>query len=82
MLTLMQNIEFNYQKRLTKDTSKIRADTKLLVPADKTTNSYHLDSHSYNQLMHTDCYNEVIQESAKQHRQQNNIRGEKNRRKS
>ena len=58
MLTLVQNIEFNYQscdfqKRLTKDTTQIKADTKLLVPADKTTNFYRLDSHSYNQLMHT-----------------------------
>ena len=58
MLTLVQNIEFNYQscdfqKRLAKDTTQIKADTKLLVPADKTTNFYRLDSHSYNQLMHT-----------------------------
>ena len=35
------------------DTTQIRADTKLLVPADKTTNFCRLDSHSYNQLMHT-----------------------------
>ena len=58
MLKLIQNIEFNkdkseFQKQLSHDTSKIKADAKMYIPADKTTNFYCLNTDSYKQLMDT-----------------------------
>ena len=48
MLKLIQNIEFKkdkceFQKQLSQDTSKIKADAKMYIPADKTTNYYRLN---------------------------------------
>ena len=58
MLSLIQNIEFknrncDFQKELSQDAKKIRTDDKLLIAADKTTNFYRIDAHSYNQLLNT-----------------------------
>ena len=58
MLKLIQNIEFKkdkceFQKQLSQDTSKIKADAKMYISADKTTNYYRLNTDSYNQLINT-----------------------------
>ena len=58
MLTLIQNIEFKnhnceFQKRMSQDIAKIKKDKNLLISADKTTNFYRLDAHSYKQLMNS-----------------------------
>ena len=58
MLKLIQNIEFKkdkcqFHKQLSQDTSKIKADAKMYIPADKTTNYYRLNTDSYNQLINT-----------------------------
>ena len=56
MLALIQNVQFkkvnsDFQQVLLQDAKKIRNDTKLLIPADKTTNFYRLDTESYNKLL-------------------------------
>ena len=58
MLALIQNVQFkkadsDFQHVLSRDAKKIRDDTKLLIPADKSTNYYRLDTESYNKLLTT-----------------------------
>ena len=49
MLLLIENIQFtndkcNFQKQLSQDTTKIKMDKKMLIPANKTTNFCCLDA--------------------------------------
>ena len=58
MLALIQNVQFkkansDFQHVLSRDAKKIRDDTKLLIPANKSTNYYRLDTESYNKLLIT-----------------------------
>ena len=58
MSKLIQNIEFkndqsDFQKQLSRDTAKIKADNKMFIPADKTNNFYRLSTDSYSQLLNT-----------------------------
>ena len=56
MLNLIQNVEFKnnngeFQNKLSHDAKEIKTDGKLLIAADKTTNYYHMDPTSYNELL-------------------------------
>ena len=58
MFSLVQNVKFKkvnneFQKCLTKDMNNIKSDNKLMIPADKTTNFYKLDTPSYSTLLDT-----------------------------
>ena len=58
MSKFIQNIECkndqsDFQKQLSRDTAKIKADNKMFIPADKTNNFYRLSSDSYSQLINT-----------------------------
>ena len=53
---LVQNIKFarglnDFQQKLKRDVREIQSSNKLLVPADKSTNLYELDTLQYNKLL-------------------------------
>ena len=56
MLKMMQSVKFKqvnnpFLKKLTEDTECIKYEPKLLIAADKTTNSYKLEPSTYNDLL-------------------------------
>ena len=56
MFSLVQNVKFKkvnneFQKCLTQDMNNIKSDNKLMIPADKTSNFYKLDTPSYSTLL-------------------------------
>ena len=58
MSKLIQNIEFkndqsNFQKQLSRDKAKIKANNKMFIPADKTNHFYRLSTDSYSQFINT-----------------------------
>ena len=58
MFSMIQNVRFNktyneFQKKISHDMQKIKSSDKRMIPADKTTNFYELDTPSYNNLLNT-----------------------------
>ena len=56
MLEMVKNVKFrdvkcNFQKKLSSDVKNVKRSNGLIVPADKTTNFYKLDTKSYNELL-------------------------------
>ena len=56
MLKIVQSIEFKnkenrFQQTLSKDSSDIKRNTSLLIPADKTTNFYKVEPKQYQELL-------------------------------
>ena len=56
MLEMVKNVKFrdvecNFLKKLSSDVKNVKRSNGLIVPADKTTNFYKLDTKSYNKLL-------------------------------
>ena len=56
MLNMVKNVKFrdvkcNFQKKLSSDVKNVKRNNGLIVPADKTTNFYKLDTKSYKKLL-------------------------------
>ena len=76
MFSLVQNVKFKkinneFQKCLTQDMNNIKSDNKLMIPADKTSNFYKLDTPSYMQHFTRHGNNKGLQKSTVKHHRKN-----------
>ena len=88
MFSMIKNVRFKKhitsfkRTQLSQDVQKIKSKDKLIIPSDKTTNFYELDTPSYNNLLNTAITKAYKKASCTKHHRTNNHRRKDNRKES